>query len=122
MDNANSGVSKIIENHGKECGSFRIPFKYLHGSTEIIARDLLHNMRKVLGYRRAVSLAEDCIAEFYAALSDRINHNRSLMDTEQSRFVEKHFGTIVIAKEVRHKSFSFVDFNQKFFTNNMYSY
>jgi hypothetical protein len=107
MDNVYSGVSKIVENNGKECGSFQIAFRFLQGSTILIAHDLIRNLQKVLGYRRAISLSEDCIAEFYGVLSDRINHNRSLWDKEQSRFVEKHFGLIVLAKEVRQEFFFF---------------
>lgn len=105
MDNVYSGVSKIVQNNGKECGSFQIAFRFLRGSTLMTAHHLIRNMQKVLGYRRAISLSEDCIVEFYGVLTDRINHNRSLCDKEQSRFVEKHFGLIVLAKEVRQEVF-----------------
>jgi hypothetical protein len=101
VDCSTVASARILQNNGHESiRYFRIPFRYLHGSTIVNADNMIQNIAKVLKYRRAFSLSEECIAELYTLLSHRIYHNRSLIDYEQYRFVEKYCGLVVVAKEV----------------------
>jgi len=65
-----------------------------------VAHKMIREIAIVIGYKQTVLFSDECISLLFEALSTRISDHRSLCDAEHSRWLEKHFGLAVLAKEV----------------------
>jgi hypothetical protein len=109
VDNTTKTSSKLIQYPGEiSTGCYNIQYRFMRGSTVKVAYEMIHNIAIVLGYKQTVLFLDECIADLYDILSIRISHKRNLFDLEHSRFIERHCGLVVIAKEVSEVSFVIV--------------
>jgi len=102
VDNTTNTSSKLIQYPGEiSKGCSNIHYRYMSGTTVNVAKEMIHNVATVLGYKQTMLFLDECIADLYEIISTRISHKRALFDLEHSRCIEKHFGLAVLATEVR---------------------
>lgn len=101
MDTTEEAPSKLLHYHGgRTKGFYNIRYRYLRGPTVGIARNMVHKIALLLGYKRSILFSDECISILFESLSDRVSRNRSLHDSEHSRWLEKHFGLVLLSKEI----------------------
>jgi hypothetical protein len=75
--------------------------KYMREDTFTAAKIMLHKLSRLLGPRRSVLFADECIADIFDSLSDRIQtFKHSVCDKNHFFWIQHHFGLVVIATEV----------------------
>lgn len=100
MDSSAETSSKLLQYPGENVrGFYNIQYRFMRGMTVDAAHNMLHHMALVFGYKRSILFSDECISILFEALSTRVSHDRSLRDSEHSRWLEKHFGLAVLSKE-----------------------
>ena len=83
-----------------EKNSVDTTYRYMRGKTAVVAHKMLHEMAKLIGFKQTTLLVDSCVLDIFESMSERIGEHRSMCDADHSRWLDKHFGLVVIATEV----------------------
>lgn len=81
-------------------GKFIIEYAYIRGKMIEVAHGMLHDIAKIIGYKKMILFVDECCVDVYEVFSQRIANGRSLFDLEHARYCSKESGLFTIAIEM----------------------
>lgn len=76
-------------------------FKFMREETVKVAKGMIHKISQLLGPKRCVIYADECILNIFDSLSDRIQSQKSsVSDKNHFTWIQKYYGLAVLATEV----------------------